>query len=460
VTRKSSWGSLFVLAGTVSLLGAACSRDPKPAPAGSGATTLASAVPTTPPPPPVPPAPKRPAADLNVLLVSIDSLRADMPWNGYERPIAPRLTELVKTRGVQYTHAYSLSSYTSMSLGGFLGGKLPGELNRDGYFFGTYSTKNNLFFPEVLKAAKIRTVSAHAHGYFSRANFDQGFDAWEIVPNLIWNGQTDENSSGPQLEAIAEKLLSDPAMDAGRFFAWFHFLDPHDQYLSHPGIDWGKTTRDKYDGEVTYVDQAIGKLLDFVASKPWAGRTAIIITADHGEFFGEHSRYRHGFELWEPAVRVPLIFVLPDAKATGTPRKIDVPRGAIDMAPTILDLFGLPPTPEFEGKSLVPELYGAEPVPRDIGIDLPATSNNDRRRAFIHGKYKLIASGPTDAMLQVFDIEADPEEKIPVRGEAAAEVIRLYKDYVKTLKDVAPFGCKEDCLNGGYEKNKDGGAAP
>jgi arylsulfatase A-like enzyme len=426
-------------------------------------TTLANAAPAATPSSssaPGPAAKHAPAGDLNVLLVSIDSLRADMPWSGYPRPIAPRLTELVNTRGVQYTHAYALSSYTSMSVGGLLGGKLPGELKRDGYFFGTYSTKDNLFFPEVLKAAKIRTVAAHAHGYFSRANFDQGFDAWEIVPNLIWNGQTDENSSGPQLEAIAERLLGDPAMDAGRFFAWFHFLDPHDQYLSHPGIDWGKSNRDRYDGEVTFVDQAIGKLLDFVASKPWAGRTAIIITADHGEFFGEHTRYRHGFELWEPAVHVPLIFVLPDAKATGTPRKIDVARGAIDLAPTILELFGLPPEPEFEGKSLVGELYGAEPLPRDIAIDLPATSNSDRRRAFIHGKYKLIASGPTDAMVQVFDLEADPEEKNPLRGEPTVEIVRLYREFGKTVKDVPAFGCKDECLNGGYDKKKDGGLAP
>src|SRR5579871_4356479 len=116
----------------------------------------------------------------NVILITIDCLRADMPWAGYARPIAPRLTDLA-SKSVIFTHAYSLSSYTSMSLGGLLGGKLPSELKRDGYFFGVYA-KDNLFFPELLHAAGVHTLAAHAHGYFHDAGFDQGFDAWEVVP--------------------------------------------------------------------------------------------------------------------------------------------------------------------------------------------------------------------------------------------------------------------------------------
>src|SRR5689334_14611381 len=121
--------------------------------------------------------------DLNVLVISIDSLRADMPWAGYPRPIAPHLTELEK-RSVSYTRAYSMSSYTSMSLGGFLGGRLPSEMKRNGFFFGSYA-KDNLMFPEFLKARGDRTVSAHAHGYFNSAGFEQGFDVWQIVPGII-----------------------------------------------------------------------------------------------------------------------------------------------------------------------------------------------------------------------------------------------------------------------------------
>src|SRR6185503_8802945 len=105
--------------------------------------------------------------DLDVILISVDSLRADMPWAGYPRPIAPRLTELAK-QAVDFTHAYAVSSYTSMSLGGLLAGKLPSELKRDGYFFGTYG-KEVLFFPELLQRAGVYTMGGHAHGYFRSA---------------------------------------------------------------------------------------------------------------------------------------------------------------------------------------------------------------------------------------------------------------------------------------------------
>ena len=170
-------------------------------------------------------------ADYNVLVLSIDSLRADMPWSGYPRAIAPRLTELEK-RSVSYTHAYAISSYTSMSLGGFLGGKLPSGMKRSGFFFGRYA-QDNVRFPEVLQANGVRTISAHAHGYFKDAGFEQGFDHYEIVPGLIFKNETDPNVTSPKHEALAEKLLSDPVLESKPFFAWFHFLDPHDQYVSH-----------------------------------------------------------------------------------------------------------------------------------------------------------------------------------------------------------------------------------
>src|SRR5262249_567807 len=144
--------------------------------------------------------------------------------------------------------------------------------------------------------------------------------------------------------------------------------------------------------------------------RPWAARTAIIVTADHGEAMGEHGQYAHGFELWENLIRVPLFFVLPGVEA----RHIDEARSAIDLAPTLCALFGVAPDPGFEGTGLVPELYGkAEPKPRDIAADLPMTSDSDRRRALIFGTTKMIAFGDRGP-LQMFDLEKDPEEKQPI----------------------------------------------
>lgn len=387
----------------------------------------------------------------NVVLITIDCLRADMPWTGYPRDIAPNLTKLA-ARAVVYTHAYSMSSYTSMSLGGFLGGKLPSEMKRDGYFFSAYS-KDNSMFPEVLQSAGVHTVSAHAHGYFKDAGFAQGFDAYEVVPNLKWNQFTDENITSQDLEPIAERLLSDPKFDSEHFFAWFHFLDPHDMYMKHEGIDWGPKTRDLYDGEVTYTDRWLGKLFDFIASKPWAPRTVIVVSADHGEVFGEHGMYRHGFELWEPLVRVPLFFVVPGL----APKKIDVARSAIDIAPTMLDLLGVAANASFGGKSLVPEIVGqAPPEARDVVVDLPKTSDNDKRRALIHENEKVIAFGDKEYM-QAFDLAADPEEKNPIQsGDVYDDMTKRLRAFDKTITDIPATACKEGCLWGTHAE----GGAP
>jgi choline-sulfatase len=384
--------------------------------------------------------PKGPPANLNILLITVDSLRADMPWAGYDRPIAPNLTEFEK-RAVSYTRFYALSSYTSMSLGGLLGGHYPGEMKRDGNFFGRY--RDNKMFPERLQAAGIRTLAAHAHLYFRKgaAGFDKGFDVYEMVPGLKWNATTDENITGPAHEKIAERLLGDPANTSGRFFAWFHFLDPHDQYMRHPDIKpFGRKARDLYDGEVTFTDRYIGQLLEFVEKQPWGAHTAVIFSADHGEAFGEHGCFRHAFELWQPLIRVPLMIMVPGVTA----RRIDLNRSAIDLAPTILELMGLAPE-GLDGVSLVPELYQKqEPEARDVIIDLPRTSNSDRRRAVIHDHYKLIAYGD-DSYYQVFDIDADPTESKSLEKTERAkfdEMVALYKRKKKEIKDIGPYACR------------------
>lgn len=378
--------------------------------------------------------------DLNVILITVDSLRADMPWAGYPREIAPNLTAFEK-RAVSYTKAYSLSSYTSMSVGGFLAGEYPGAVKRDGFFFGTYP-KDVLMFPERLQAAGIKTLGIQAHGYFKPGTgLSQGFDVWQLVPGLKWNAQTDENVTSPKHEQMAEELLGAPANTSGRFFAWFHFMDPHDQYMPHKeGTSWGKKARDLYDGEVEFTDQHLGKLLAFIEKQPWASHTAIIVSADHGESFGEHGVYRHGFEIYENLVRVPWLIYVPGV----SPKHIDVPRSHLDMAPTILALMGVSAEPALRGTSLVPELTGeAKPEARDIIVDLPRTSDNDRRRALVTGKHKVIAFGD-DAYFKVFDIEADPEETkdlVKSDKEIAAPLIARYKAAVASIRDVKPYAC-------------------
>lgn len=395
---------------------------------------------------PRPAARATPPADANVILLSIDSLRADMPWNGYPRPIAPRLTEFEKG-AVAFRRAYSISSYTSMSLGGFLGGRIPSELHRSGYFFGTY--RSDVFFPKLLQRAGVRTMGVMAHMYFRSAGFDQGFDDWRIVPGIKFDPNTDREITSPKSEELSEQMLGDPANDTRRFFFWAHFLDPHDVYMHHDGIDWGKSPRDRYDGEVTFTDRYIGELLDFIAGKSWAPRTVVIVTSDHGEEFGEHGMTRHGFEVWNTLVHVPLMVQAPGAP----PRTVDTPRSNVDLAPTILDFLGVPPDPSFEGKSNVAEIYGGPAEARDVVVDLPATSDNAKRRALVRGDEKLICFDD-DSYCKLYDVARDPLERSPVtKGDDFKEMKASYRALVKRIKEVPPYGCKDDCLNGGY-RNK------
>jgi choline-sulfatase len=434
--------------GLVSAL-VACSKDAPPAQPGSQTPTVAASA--SPPPassaPPVAVAPSAPAApppagppkDANVIVLSVDALRADMPWNGYPRAIAPRLTELEK----------KAVSYTSMSLGGFLGGRYPSELQRSGYFFGTY--KNDVFFPKLLQKAGVHTMGVMAHMYFKAAGFDQGFDDWKIVPGIAFDPNTDRDITSPESEKLAEQDLGDPANDSRRFFFWAHFVDPHDLYLRHDGIDWGKTDRDRYDGEVQFTDGYLGKLLDFIATRSWATRTIVIVTADHGEEFGEHHMTRHGFEVWETLVHVPLMVVAPGAQ----PRRVSVLRSGIDLAPTILALYGVSPDPSYEGKSLVGEIYGGPDEARDVVVDLPMTSDNGRRRAILHDHEKLICFD-NDSYCKLFDLSSDPGEESPtMKGDDWRDMHDRYQAFVKTLKEIPPYACAGDCLNSTQRRLKE-----
>ena len=102
---------------------------------------------------------------------------------------------------------------------------------------------------------------------------------------------------------------------------------------------WSKPA---YNGEVWFTDHHLGRLLDFIAAQPFGKKTAIIVTADHGEAFDEHGMNWHGVDLWDPLVHVPLLIYVPGAK----PRRISVKRSQIDLVPTVLDLMGLPQPPD------------------------------------------------------------------------------------------------------------------
>ncbi|MEO8900800.1 MAG: sulfatase [Polyangiaceae bacterium] len=429
--------SLLLLA----LLPAACQTKAEP-PAANSRASAATASARAAPAPSAQPAPvltaaPQPTTPRNVLLLTIDSLRADMPWTGYSRAIAPNLTKLAD-ESVVYTNEYALSSYTAKSVAGFLSSRYPSTLYRSGYFFASYP-KADTFLAEVLSAHGVLTTAWHGHLYFRGVGLDQGFTTWQFVPGIIFDPETDNSITSQLMTELGIKLLSKPESTGKQFFAWAHYMDPHDQYNKHPeSPDFGNKNRDRYDSEVFYTDLWLGKLLDFARAQPWWKDTVVIISADHGEAFGEHGFYKHAFEIWDVLTRVPLMVSGPGI----TPRRITERRSHIDLAPTILDLMGVPPEPQFMGKSFAPELFGAKPDNREpILSELTEDSHNPPRRAVIQGDYKLIVIKERKFML--FNLTKDPGEEKDLAAtepEKLAEMKAVYTKLYEKMPVVAPYG--------------------
>lgn len=427
-------------------LTAACSTSPS-APSAQSTTAPAPQPPrsaallasSSPPAPELDAGPPAPAREpLNVVLILIDSMRADMPWVGYRRKIAPRLTALAK-RSVSYTRAYSLSSVTARSAGPLLVGKYASEMPRNGYFF-TQWYPENLFLGERLKAAGHRAVATHAHSYFYNKAMQQGFDDYAILSGTIYDDPEPKPTS-ERLTAAAKRMLAKNADATGqrRMFAYFHYMDPHHEYIEHDEApDFGDDPRDLYDGEIWFTDRAVGDLIAWIEKQPWGKRTAVIVSADHGECFGEHGQIRHGYELWEALIHVPLLFLVPGA----APRRIDTPRSHIDLAPTILELMGVEIAPPLRGQSLVTELFGGSLPPRPIVADLSRDNLQDRRRAIIDGDLKLIARGDDERWL-MYDVVKDPKERTTLtetRHDDFRRMRKLYDELSATIPNEEVHG--------------------
>ena len=431
----------------------------------------------------------------NLVLFTVDTLRIDLGFLGYDKPVTPNLDKLAE-KGTVFERMYSMASYTGKSVGPFMIGKYPSETFRDFNHFNTYYAKNVFVAERVHDGANVRTFAGHCHWYFKfPTGLNQGMDVWDTSAIPPGMGDTDTSVTSERMSDLALKLLSKPentspgavagggdadagasdagaasadgggaaAMDGGlpqptaagvlpsaagdprRFFAWFHFFDPHAQYVPHEGsppelANPQMPSKALYDGEVWFTDKNIGKVIDYIQSQPWGEDTAIILTADHGEAFADHGMSMHGVEIWESLVRIPMLVYLPGVK----PRRISVKRSEIDLAPTINEILG-GPTPEegdFSGQSLLTDVYlpeGEKPEERDVFIDMPAGPYNGIRRALITGPtpgMKLINQG--GAAYQLFDLEKDPKESKDLASdkEKLAPVLERMQQMRGRLKEV------------------------
>jgi arylsulfatase A-like enzyme len=392
---------------------------------------------------PTQPAPSLIADDLDIVLITIDTLRADLGFMGYPRAVSPNLDALAK-RATVFERGYSMASYTGKSIGPMLIGKYGSETHRNWGHFNKFSDEDT-FVAERLKRAGYTTLSVQGHRYFGAfGGLDRGFDKVDLSAappeGAAWD--VDNIRTSDKISDAAIELLKS-AKGTDKLFLWVHYLDPHADYLKHAdGPSFGTSQRDLYDGEIAFTDKHVGRVLDQIAQSARAKRTAIIITSDHGEAFGEHKMLRHGFELWEELVHVPLVVYLPGSK----PSRVGARRSAIDVVPTILELAKVsPPTgtdSDFvSGVSLVADAFldGKEAAPRDILVDMPAGPYNEARRSFIHGDLKLTISG--GSRFELYDLAKDPGERKNLWKTEAGRIIEpVYASAKSKLREIHVTG--------------------
>ena len=402
-------------------------------------------------PAPVPVAPAPAASvdrDYNLILVTVDTLRAsEMGFLGYDRPTTPNLDALA-AEGVVFDAAYAMASYTGKALAPMLIGKYPSETLRDGGHFNTYFP-GNTFLAERLHTAGLRTMGAASHWYFrERWGVTQGFDAFDLsaLPSE-GQGDTDATTTGKPLTDAAIKLLQ--GAGSQRFFLWVHYFDPHAQYVAHEGAPdftdpakpFGWRQHAAYDGEIWFTDQQIGRLLDYARAQPWWKDTVVVVTSDHGEALGEHGiNFQHGYEIWEPLMRIPLVVRAPGVK----PHHVAAKRSVVDLVPTLLDLMRVPrPAPgELSGQSLVDDLFpqpGAATLERDVYLDMPDGPFTHLRRGIIHGPtpgMKLVHLG--GKQYQLYDLAADPGERDDLAADPAklAPMVEALQAKRATLREI------------------------
>jgi len=363
--------------------------------------------------------------DLSIVMLTVDALRADLGFAGYGRPISKNIDALA-ARGVVFDRAYALSSFTGRAIGPMMAGRYPTETFCDTQHFTKYSPKNELL-AEDLKAAGFATAGVHGHFYFKQGGLDQGFDGWTVIEPK-GPGDADQKTTSAEIADKAIAILGDTSFTKGRFFLWAHFMDPHKEYLEHDGFSvYGEKARDRYDGEVAFTDFHLGRVVEALEKAGLAGRTAIMVTGDHGEAFKEHDILFHGRRLWEEVVRVPWIWVVPGLE----PRHVGARVSQVDLVATVCDLLGIRRTAKTSGVSLLPAMAGAKTSDERIYLDQPLGPYMPEAHAVIDAGKKLIHTAIGNKY-ELFDLDADPGEKSDLTAANPGELARMKAVYQET----------------------------
>lgn len=351
---------------------------------------------------PAGPTAARDAGRRNLLLVTVDTLRADrLGCYGATGVRTPAIDALAR-RGVLFERAFAQTTTTLPSHATILLGVGP-------LVHGVHDNANFVVSPEFptlaghLKAAGYATAAVvGAYPLDSRFGLTGGFDLYDddYGRQRFEQATYVERPAGAVVAAALDWLRGRDAP----WFLWVHLFDPHAPYAP-PEPFRSEYANDPYGGEVAFADHALGTLFDALERSGQAAGTLVVLTADHGESLGEHGEETHGFFAYNATLRVPLIIAAPGG-ATG--RRTGLV-SHVDIFPTACDLVGVKKPGFLQGTSLAPALKGKDPEPRALYFEslYPYYSRGwAPLTGFIAGNEKFIAS----PVPELYDLGLDPGE--------------------------------------------------
>jgi arylsulfatase A-like enzyme len=424
-----------------------------------------------PPPPAVPSAlAERP----NVILVMVDTLRADhLSCYGSREVETPAICSLAADGGTLFD-GFSHASWTKPAAASLLTSLLPST-------HGAVAKTSVLPAETVLLAEALQQGGYATGGIASNINlaqsfgFDQGYDEYHyLAPDYLLGAK--ESSSKIILYQIARSVwfklrpglrvgdfyqeaatVNRVAFDflerhrASRFFLFLHYMDPHDPYFEHPYSGKGiarvsnqhpnpsiaAKMKRLYAGEVRYLDGHFAQLLAKLRELGLYDDTVIALTADHGEEFHEHGGFWHGLTLYDEQIRVPLLVKWPKGAPAARPSARGHISRLIDVAPTLLARAGIAPPPAMQGIDLATPLEARAEKDRSVLAEEDHEGNVLRARRT--PEWKLIEANPGNPrglpVEELFQVSADPGETRNLIGEQAgqAQALRVQADAEQQL---------------------------
>jgi arylsulfatase A-like enzyme/tetratricopeptide (TPR) repeat protein len=294
-------------------------------------------------------------SELNILFITLDTTRADhLGCYGYDRAETPNMDRLAET-GIMFKNATCQVPLTLPSHSSMFTGTYPfyhGVRDNGGF----YLEPDRTTLAEVLKAQGMAT-SAFVGAFVvdSRWGLDQGidyyYDNFDFAKYKRISLDSVQREGGEVIEAFFEWFEDNYQ---NKFFSWIHLYDPHTPYEPPEPYKtrFSKWKWGLYDGEIAYVDELIGKVLDKLTEKAVLERTLIVIVGDHGESLGQHQENAHGFFIYDAATSIPLIIHFPSQNLSA--KKVYTRVETVDIMPTLLQILGLPLPSEIQGESLLP----------------------------------------------------------------------------------------------------------